>query len=122
MKYNHKEAFCLMWYACQCGHRERYWNSRDGVTPFGDACPSCGETTLQHVNWNSDQCVPNHKPYRGQRVWVSMTRERAIEITERQVKRYAESGHIVDKESIPAIADSIYHNGEAPDCIVWGTK
>jgi len=40
--HRHVEAFCLMHYACDCGHHEVIWNSRDGVTPFTAPCPSCG--------------------------------------------------------------------------------
>jgi hypothetical protein len=65
MAYQHKEAFALMWYACACGHRERFWNSRDGVTPFGGIqCPSCGEQGmsmtggLSHIRFDLDECVP----------------------------------------------------------------
>ena len=34
MAHNHKEAYMLMNYRCECGHHELIWNSRDGVTPF----------------------------------------------------------------------------------------
>ena len=68
-EYRHKEAFCLMWYFCsECAHHERIWNSRDGVTPFGTACTSCGGM-LRHVDFDLDECVPEYKPHRGQRVW-----------------------------------------------------
>jgi hypothetical protein len=65
MAYQHKEAFALMWYACACGHRERFWNSRDGVTPFGGIeCPSCGEKGmsmtggLSHIRFDLDEHAP----------------------------------------------------------------
>jgi hypothetical protein len=74
--YKHKEAFCLMWYACKnCTHKERYWNSRDGVTPFSTRCPSCGLPELYHVLWGEDMARPNHQPHHGQRIWVSATSE-----------------------------------------------
>src|SRR5438128_138761 len=48
----HGEAFMLMWYECRgCGARERVWNSRDGVTPFGMGCASCGTDNMLHTNW-----------------------------------------------------------------------
>ena len=35
MDYQHKEAYCIMFYKCdKCHAVERFWNSRDGVTPF----------------------------------------------------------------------------------------
>lgn len=85
----HKEAFCLMWYGCRaCGHRERIWNSRDGVTPFCTLCPSCNHPELQHVDWGLDIYAPSHTPAIGQRVWVSMTRERAEAIARRRIKAH----------------------------------
>lgn len=83
MTHNHAEAFCLMWYACECGHRERIWNSRDGVTAFGFGCPSCGNTCL-HVDWKLDHFFPQYKPYRGQRFWRDGTVEDAVAIINRR--------------------------------------
>ena len=39
-EYQHREAFCLMWYACECGHRERFWERRTALIEMvrrGDA-------------------------------------------------------------------------------------
>ncbi|WP_157645065.1 hypothetical protein [Burkholderia ubonensis] len=83
----HAEAHALMWYACECGHRERIWNSRDGVTPFAISCPSCGNATLYHSNWQTDLANPGHAPHEGQRVFVDMTREQAERIAERHFTR-----------------------------------
>lgn len=73
------EAFMLMWYACDCGHRERIWNSRDGVTPFALMCPSCaGEMgTLRHIAWQWDKYAPDHKPHPGQRFFRDGTPDEA---------------------------------------------
>ncbi len=76
-KHNHAEAFKLMWYACGCGHAERIWNSRDGVTPFTIGCPSCGDT-MQHVAWGKDLYAPDHKLIPGQRFWRDGTPEEAV--------------------------------------------
>jgi hypothetical protein len=86
-RYNHGEAFCLMWYACECGHRERAWNSRDGVTPFGLGCPSCGTLSLQHVMGAfHDERVVSYVPYRGQLIFRDGTPEEAVQI---MTKRFA---------------------------------
>jgi hypothetical protein len=69
-EHDHKEAFCLMWYRCDtCGHKERIWNSRDGVTPFGMGCPSCGCFDMMHCDFQLDNYAPEHKLHRGQRFW-----------------------------------------------------
>ncbi|QQO30763.1 hypothetical protein JJC00_18945 [Bradyrhizobium diazoefficiens] len=95
---NHREAFALMWYACECGHRERIWNSRDGVTPFGGIqCTSCGgkgfETRgLTHVDWNLDIRSTDHKLISGQRFFRDGTAADAVRIIERNVAHAAKVG------------------------------
>jgi ribosomal protein S27E len=83
--HSHGEAFMLMTYACEaCGHRETIWNSRDGVTPFGCGCPSCGKT-LNHVEWQSDVYAPNHKLRPRQRFWRDGTPDEAEAIMRRRI-------------------------------------
>ena len=82
----HKEAFCLMWYACTCGHREQVWNSRDGVTPMFMNCPSCGGQ-LGHADWNRDIRTPNHAPHPGQLVWRNGTVDEAIAIVKERFRQ-----------------------------------
>lgn len=72
-KHQHAEAFCLMWYKCRdCPHCERIWNSRDGVTPFGTPCPSCGGDSLYHT-MRGMLYAPQHKLTHGQKFWRTMT-------------------------------------------------
>lgn len=88
--YRHGEAFCLMWYECrnkQCGHRERIWNSRDGVTPFGMQCPSCGDSTLNHAYFGSDVFAPDHKLRVGQRYWRDGTPDEAAFYMQQRINR-----------------------------------
>ena len=87
-KYVHKEAFCLMWYACKsCGHRERIWNSRDGVTPFGADCPSCSTGIINHVRWEDDACVPDHDLKRWQKFWRDGAPDDAEAIMRQRIER-----------------------------------
>jgi hypothetical protein len=118
--HQHAEAYCLMWYACECGHRERIWNSRDGVTAFGMACPSCNEPKLQHVDWKLDVYAPDHVPAPGQRVWITMTRERALQIARRTVARVAQGKAMPSGVDLSRIADAVFNDGTAPDLIVYG--
>jgi len=108
-----------MWYACECGHRERIWNSRDGVTAFGFECPSCKEPKLKHVNWNLDQYAPDHIPAPGQRIWIDLTRDRALEIARRTVNQVAK-GRLPEGVDLNRIADAVYNGGTAPDLVVYG--
>lgn len=93
----HKEAFALMWYACKCGHRERIWNSRDGVTPFGGIlCISCGggglKGGLSHVDFHLDEPAPDHQLRDGQLFFRDGTAEDAVKIIERRIVHFADAG------------------------------
>lgn len=68
-------AYNLMWYACECGHQERVWNSRDGVTPAGIMCSSCGGNAY-HVRL-LDEYAPNHNLHHGQKFFRDGTTEEA---------------------------------------------
>jgi DNA-directed RNA polymerase subunit RPC12/RpoP len=104
MAYKHKEAFALMWYRCDaCGHTERFWNSRDGVTPFGGVrCPSCGlqglHGGLSHFHFHLDECVPDHKPHPGQRIWRDGTDLEAKVILERRFAAFEARGQAVPQD------------------------
>src|ERR1041385_5999692 len=86
-EYNHIEAFCLMTYACERGHREIIWNSRDGVTPFVIPCAICG-TEMTHINWRSDRREPAYQPQPGERMFVNMTPEDATALAKQMVEKY----------------------------------
>lgn len=87
MTYKHGEAFMLMWYACEkCGHRERIWNSRDGVTPFGCGCPSCG-SILNHVDWGEDVRAVDYQLHNHQHFWRDGTPDEAEAIMRRRIER-----------------------------------
>lgn len=118
MSYQHKEAFCLMQYRCRCGHHEVIWNSRDGVTPFSMVCPSCGEPDMCHINFGADRFAPDHKPHFGQRMWVTMTQERALYLARLRTAHLNPKHRTED--FIDQVAESIYHNGTAPDLVVFG--
>lgn len=76
--YNHSEAFCLMKYRSDDGTEEEIiWNSRDGVTPFVISLRSGKPAT--HVDWKNDRCVPDYEPKTGERIFVDLTYERALE-------------------------------------------
>lgn len=85
------EAFMVMEYRCEpqtqrfgtidrpsCGRSEWIWNSRDGVTPMFIGCRFCpGEA--HHVNWPRDRYAPDHVPQLGDRIFVDLDPERALE-------------------------------------------
>jgi hypothetical protein len=100
-KMKHKEAFCLMWYECEeCHHRERIWNSRDGVTPFGAGCPSCGKLTLYHRDFHDDVMAPEHKLHKGQRFWRDGTPEEAVAIVRKRLELADRQGKAVPQEYV----------------------
>jgi hypothetical protein len=85
-RHAHVEAFCQMQYLCKsCGHREQIWNSRDGVTPFGTACPMCKAPTLYHANFRGDIYDPTGELcLQGQRFWRDGTVDEALSIMQRR--------------------------------------
>ena len=86
--FDQKEAMCLMWYECQiCGGRERIWNSRPRVTPFEIDCVKCGSDS-HHVDWNMDEFSPNHRPEKGDRIFVDMSVELWRDFQLKQINRY----------------------------------
>src|SRR5438132_10731161 len=85
--HSHAEAFALMAYACQCGHQESIWNSRDGVTPFCGKCPNCGNLSLLHVDWDKDIYAPEYKLSAGQRFWRDGTPDEAEAIMQRRIDK-----------------------------------
>lgn len=110
-RYVHKEAFCLMWYTCPCGHRERIWNSRDGVTPFGGLrCPSCGESGLKggltHTDFHLDDCQPDHKMIDGQMFFRDGTTGDAITIIKRRIRIFAERGQSIPERVAERLLDA----------------
>ena len=84
--FNHPEAFCRMTYTCNdCGKEEIIWNSRDGVAPFSVPCINCKGPSM-HVKWSKDECLPEHTPEIGSRMFIDLTPERAVEIVDMRIK------------------------------------
>lgn len=96
------DAFMLMWYACKCGHRERVWNSRDGITPFGMDCPSCGDF-LNHVNWGDDVAAPNHTLLPRQKFWRDGTPDEAEAIMRKRIAQMQDEYPTSDEEAAEII-------------------
>ena len=112
------EAFCLMWYACrECGHCECIWNSRDGVTPFCMGCPSCGKPEMNHIEWQLDEYAPHHKPRRGQRIWASMTMERATVLAKRMLARHKPDA---TDDEVQDLARDYFGDGNQPTLRIHG--
>lgn len=119
--FKHREAFCLMSYACVCGHQERIWNSRDGVTPFGTVCPSCGQHTLRHENFNADKCKPDHKLHRGQRYWRSISMAEAAMLAVKQGEGYRiNTGTQPTPGFVHGLFTEVWRAGEAPYLAIHG--
>lgn len=90
-KHNHNEAFCLMKYRSDDGSEEEIiWNSRDGVTPFVITLES--GKRAQHVDWAKDVYAPSHQPKSGNRIFIDMTKERALEIAQRNISQWSVDG------------------------------
>ncbi len=87
-RHQHREAFALMQYESDDGSvREVIWNSRDGVTPFCGTSRD-GDTQLTHVRWHEDRYAPDHVPALGDRIFVDLTRDRAMALAEKNAQRF----------------------------------
>lgn len=121
MAFKHPEAYKRMKYRCECGHHEHMWNSRDGATPFTVPCPNCKDPMgLVHVDWQEDKFLPIYIPPKGERFFVSMTKEKAREYAARNVDAAISSGLIEEKSrnsKIRMLTEDYYANGEAPDIV-----
>jgi hypothetical protein len=105
--HEHGEAFCLMWYACnECGARERIWNSRDGVTPFGMGCHSCGGNEYLHSDFRSDEYAPNHQLHFEQRFWRDGTPDEAEAIMRKRIAQARGEFPLTDAEKAQLIGDA----------------
>ncbi|PWJ81563.1 hypothetical protein C7441_11095 [Pseudaminobacter salicylatoxidans] len=79
------EAYALMKYVSDDGGEiEWIWNSRDGVSPFGIGKRS-GAGNMSHADWGEDVFIPNFVPPVGMRIFVSMTKEKALAIAQKRV-------------------------------------
>ena len=122
-KYKHAEAFALMHYKCKaCGHTEKIWNSRDGVTPFGLSCPRCGSTEFLHWAWHLDQTIEDYQPKIGQRIFVDLTFEKYQQYTKEYIDKnwdkgaYAMKNAFESKEKAFEVLGSDFEEGK-PDVI-----
>jgi hypothetical protein len=111
-----------MTYRCEdCGHEERIWNSRDGVTPFCMWCRQPGCTgTAQHVEWENDHYDPEHIPQHGEMLWIDMPESIKRPLARIRINRMQTDWPVSEAE-LPEIIESIcegFRAGE-PWLIVW---
>jgi len=69
---------------------EIIWNSRDGLTPMVITMKSGKSGT--HVDWFHDKCVPDYVPKPGERIFIDLTMEKALEYARRNIKRWEAEG------------------------------
>lgn len=116
-----KEAWALMIYVCdQCGHRERIWNARPHVTPFGGLpCENCGEAAMTHAFFGSDVSAPDHRPVKGDLIFIDTPPELALIHAKRIIDLHG------GREGLPkpppaeklALANLADFGGHPPSCI-----
>lgn len=115
------DAFMLFLYRSDDGSEEEWvWNSRDGVTPFMIYSRD-KQKQMQHVEWHRDRFAPDHMPKLGDRIFVSLTEERAREIARKRVEAWWDAGDCpmrerfaTQEEAVEALWKGIFSNGEAP--------
>lgn len=70
---------------------------------------------MQHINFRADLCVPNHKPWPGQYVWIDLTLERAEEIVAEVVKLAATQGRDYSEKDGKDMIERFFAHGTPPD-------
>lgn len=144
--YLHGEAFKLMKYRpsqratgvpVNVTVSEHVWNSRDGVTPFMIGShptklgPEWADVEWEHVEWKLDRLEP-YWPHMGlkvgDRIFLDLTMERALEIAKRQFDRSKLAFPGTDVETpeeieqlLKDMAQSWIDNGD-PDIVVVDEK
>lgn len=121
--HEHAEAFCLMAYRTDDGEiTEILWNSRDGITPFVIA--SADGRNMTHVDWQHDRYSPDHRPTPGQRIFVTLSQERASELARERVDFYWDHHEFPARElfaskdaALAALTADIWFGGEAPTIV-----
>lgn len=121
--YDHAEAYCIMSYRCNaCQSVEKLWNSRDGVTPFIIGCAQDGcDGEAQHIHWASDKRAVDHIPEIGDRIFIDLSEEQALEIAKRRIEGTdfpIPEQYDSAEEFATELADSIYNGGIEPDIAV----
>ncbi len=129
MSYEHAEAFNLMKYKCEtCNVVQTLWNSRDGVTPYIVNCKQCNGKSVHLIGQDTHDPEFGNKLREGMfpsmRVFVNMTKEKAMTFAERRLKAFESSkyappaeGTSEREELLTNVTEDIYHSGEAPDLI-----
>lgn len=129
-EHKHGEAFMVMQYQCKkCAKVELIWNSRDGVSPFCIRSLCCKDEISQHGNWNSDSRSSNLPPLingKGvKRVFVSCTKERALELSkakfadhgEKMMDEYPHLKRIGKDKLISQGVEQFYGDGNQPTIV-----
>ena len=122
--FSNAEAFALMTYGVPDGPPEGIWNSRNGVTPYGCASRD-GKSTVYHLNFHRDRCVPTYKPPVGSRIFVDDKPEDVLRSVMEQVERNWDNatypmkeGYETKGEAVESIALGCYTPGIPPRVIV----
>lgn len=122
----HKEAYCLMLYASQDGHKEQIWNSRDGVTPF---VIFLNGREMRHVDWHNDEYRPSYVPSVGSHVFIDLTLEKATVYSaayvehwwdhpEKPMSKHPYWGAIGKKKTTIVLATAHMDTGDPPPDLV----
>lgn len=96
---------------------EYLWNSRDGVTPFGILARD-GTTMLRHAIRHME-FRPNHQPQAGDRIFVDMPLEIAIQHARERLEKWPELRELYPTEkekfnAIQTLAKGIFAGGKQP--------
>ncbi len=92
--HKYKDAFCIFWFACKCGHQEKVWNSRDNYIPSNIICSSCGK--MAGIPSGAPvEYDPKHQLNHGQKFFRDGTPEEAIKLATAHADKVIKNGSMV---------------------------
>ena len=115
------DAWKLMWYVCdECRHKERIWNARPHVTPFGGLpCVRCGAAAMTHAFFGSDEEAVDHRPVKGDLIFIDTPPELALIHAKRTIDLHGGREDLPDPPPAEqlALSNLADFGGHPPSCI-----
>jgi hypothetical protein len=91
MEHQHADAFRLIRYRADNRHAEEaIWNSRDGLAY--DTLILRDGSGATRLSWDPAPYLPDHRPAVGDRIFIDLTVDRAIELADLQAETWWNAG------------------------------
>ena len=115
-----RDAYLLMVYACNCGHKEVIWNSRDGDVPFSVPCSKTECNSVMSRTNDLNIRRKNPKLPHGSKYFVDMTEVRANLLAFETCSMLQRRGTLSSDDfdaKLAKLSKSFYADGKAADLL-----